>query len=82
MGFGEINIQDGNLNAETQQKQVEDFITQKYDAILIDPVNSAGIVPPLSKQALPASPFSLLTAELTTKIWSPMWRGIMRKPAC
>ncbi len=49
MGFGEINIQDGNLNAETQQKQTEDFITQKYDAILIDPVNSEGIVPTLEQ---------------------------------
>ncbi|MEG0935755.1 MAG: substrate-binding domain-containing protein [Clostridia bacterium] len=47
MGFGEINVQDGNLNAETQQKQVEDFITQKYDAILIDPVNADGIIPTL-----------------------------------
>ena len=53
MGFGEINIQDGNLNAETQQKQVEDFIAQGYDAILIDPVNSTGIVPTL-KQATAA----------------------------
>ncbi len=49
MGFGEINIQDGNLNAETQQKQVEDFIAQKYDAILIDPVNSVGIIPTLEQ---------------------------------
>ncbi len=49
MGFGEINIQDGNLNAETQQKQVEDFITQNYDAILIDPVNSVGIIPTLEQ---------------------------------
>ncbi len=49
MGFGEVNIQDGNLNAETQQKQVEDFITQGYDAILLDPVNSDGIVPTLEQ---------------------------------
>jgi ribose transport system substrate-binding protein len=49
LGFGEVNIQDGNLNAETQQKQVEDFITQKYDMILIDPVSSDGIVPTLQK---------------------------------
>jgi len=49
MGFGEVNIQDGNLNAETQQKQVEDFITQGYDAILLDPVNSDGIVPTLQQ---------------------------------
>jgi ribose transport system substrate-binding protein len=47
MGFGEINVQDGNLNAETQQKQVEDFISKKYDAIIVDPVNSDGIVPTL-----------------------------------
>lgn len=49
MGFGEVNIQDGNLNAETQQKLVEDFITQKYDMILIDPVSQEGIVPTLEK---------------------------------
>ena len=49
MGFGEINIQDGNLNAETQQKQTEDFITQQYDAILIDPVNGTGIIPTLEQ---------------------------------
>lgn len=49
MGFGEVNIQDGNLNAETQQKQVEDFITQKYDLILIDPVSPEGILPTLEK---------------------------------
>ncbi|NLD51373.1 MAG: sugar ABC transporter substrate-binding protein [Clostridiales bacterium] len=47
MGFAEINIQDGNLNAETQQKQIEDFIAQKYDAILTDPVNGEGVVPTL-----------------------------------
>ncbi|HHW48694.1 MAG TPA: sugar ABC transporter substrate-binding protein [Clostridiaceae bacterium] len=47
MGFGEINVQDGNLNAETQQKQVEDFISKKYDAIIVDPVSSEGIIPTL-----------------------------------
>ena len=45
----EVTIADGNLNAETQQKQVEDFISQGYDAILIDPVNSDGIIPTLEK---------------------------------
>jgi ABC-type sugar transport system substrate-binding protein len=49
MGFGEINIQDGNLNAETQQKQVENFIAQKYDMILIDPVSPDGIKKTLDK---------------------------------
>ncbi len=46
-GFAEVNVQDGNLNAETQQKQIEDFITKKYDAIVVDPVSSDGIVPTL-----------------------------------
>ena len=46
----EVTIADGNLNAETQQKQVEDFIAQgSYDAICIDPVNSDGIIPTLEK---------------------------------
>ncbi len=49
MGFGEVNVQDGNLNAETQQRQVEDFITQKYDLILIDPISPEGILPTLEK---------------------------------
>lgn len=42
-----INVQDGNLNAETQQKQVEDFVAQHYDAIAIDSVSGDGIVPAL-----------------------------------
>lgn len=49
MGFSEVNIQDGDINAETQQKQVEDFINQKYDMILIDPVSPDGIQPTLDK---------------------------------
>lgn len=49
MGFGEINVQDGNLNAETQQKHIEDFVTQKYDVIIADPVNGEGIIPTLTQ---------------------------------
>ena len=49
MGFSEVNIQDGDINAETQQKQVEDFINQQYDMILIDPVSPDGIQPTLDK---------------------------------
>lgn len=46
----QVTIADGNLNAETQQKQVEDFIAQgDYTAICIDPVNSDGIIPTLEK---------------------------------
>lgn len=48
-GFGDINIQDGDINAETQQKQVENFIAQKYDMIMIDPVSPDGIKPTLDK---------------------------------
>lgn len=51
MGFGEINIQDGNLTAETQQRQIENFIVQKYDMILIDPVSPEGIIRTLDKAA-------------------------------
>lgn len=43
-GF-EVNIQDGNLNNETQTTQLENFTTQNYDMIFIDPIDSQGIVP-------------------------------------
>ncbi len=49
MGFAEINVQDGNLDHETQLRQVENFITQEYDMILIDPVNPEGIIEALEK---------------------------------
>jgi len=49
MGFGEINIQNGDLNAELQTRQVEDFITQQYDMILIDPVNPEILLPALQR---------------------------------
>ncbi|GHV74746.1 sugar ABC transporter substrate-binding protein [Spirochaetia bacterium] len=48
-GVAEINIQNGDLNAEIQQRQVEDFITQKYDMIFIDPVSPDGIQAALDK---------------------------------
>ncbi len=44
--FGyEVNIQDGNLDNETQIKQIENFVAQQYDLIMVDPINSEGIVP-------------------------------------
>ena len=49
MGFGEINIQDGQLNAEIQQRQVEDFIAQQFDMIIIAPVSPEGILPTLQQ---------------------------------
>lgn len=48
-GVAEINIQNGDLNAETQQKQVEDFINKKYDIIFIDPISPDGIRATLDK---------------------------------
>lgn len=45
----EINLQDGNLDNETQVKQVENFITQKYDMIAVDPASAEGIEPALQK---------------------------------
>ena len=48
-GVAEMNIQNGDLNAEIQTRQVEDFVTQKYDLIFIDPVSPDGIKPALDK---------------------------------
>lgn len=56
MGFAECNVQDGNLNAETQQRQVEDFITKRYDMILIDPVSPEGIIPTLERASAAGIP--------------------------
>lgn len=47
----EVNIQDGNLDVETQTKQIENFIAQEYDMIAVDPANADGIVPALEKAA-------------------------------
>lgn len=83
LGFGEVNIQDGNLNAETQQKQVEDFITQKYDLIMIDPVSPEGIIPTLEKAqaaGIPTiafdsgTPFSDLIAHIA---WDHAETGVL-----
>lgn len=43
-GF-EVNVQDGNLDNETQIKQIENFVAQQYDLIMVDPINAEGIVP-------------------------------------
>lgn len=48
-GIAEVNVQDANFSIETQQKNVEDFISQGYDAILIDVVDSEAIKSTLDK---------------------------------
>lgn len=45
----EMNIQDGNANNETQQKQIENFIAQQYDMIVVEPVDSTSIATVLEK---------------------------------
>ena len=45
----DVNIQDGNLDAETQTKQIENYIAQEYDLIAVDPANADGLVPVLQK---------------------------------
>jgi ribose transport system substrate-binding protein len=48
-GVAEMNVQNGDLNAEIQQRQVEDFIAQNYDLIMIDPISPDGIKATLDK---------------------------------
>ncbi|WP_343247316.1 sugar ABC transporter substrate-binding protein [Diplocloster hominis] len=48
-GIAEVNVQDANFSIETQQKNVEDFISQGYDAILIDVADSEAIKSTLDK---------------------------------
>lgn len=45
----DVNIQDGNLDVETQTKQIENYIAQEYDLIAVDPANAEGLVPVLEK---------------------------------
>ena len=80
----EVTIADGNLNAETQQKQVEDFIAQgDYDAICIDPVNSDGIIPTLEaagEKGIPVFAFDSGTAyaDLITHVaWDHAETGVL-----
>jgi ribose transport system substrate-binding protein len=69
-GVAEMNIQDGNGNAETQQRQVEDFITQKYDVIFIAPVGgSDGIKSTLDKANAAGIP--VIAFDLTIN-WPPL----------
>jgi ABC-type sugar transport system substrate-binding protein len=69
-GVAEMNVQDGNGNAETQQRQVEDFISQKYDAIFIAPVGgSDGIKSTLDKANAAGIP--VIAFDLTID-WPPL----------
>lgn len=47
-GF-EVNVQDGNVDNETQLKHIEDFISQQYDVIAIDAASAEGILPGIQK---------------------------------
>lgn len=65
LGFAECNVQDGNLNAETQQRQVEDFITKQYDVICLDAVSSEGIVPTLEQAGAAGIPVVAFDSSAT-----------------
>jgi len=45
----EITVHDGNLDTETQTKQIENFIAQKVDMIFADPATPEGCIPALKK---------------------------------
>lgn len=45
----EINVQDGNQDNEKQMQQIENFIAQDYDAIIISAADSEGIIPAVEK---------------------------------
>lgn len=64
--FGyEVNIQDGNLDNETQVKQIENFITQQYDLIAVDPASPEGIIPALEKATQAGIPIVVFDAATT-----------------
>lgn len=44
-----VSIQDGNMENETQMKQIENFIAQKYDAIILSAYDVEGILPAIDK---------------------------------
>lgn len=47
----EVNIQDGAQDNEKQVQQIENFIAQKYDAIIVSAANPEGILPAIDKCA-------------------------------
>ena len=51
LGISELNIQDANFDIEKQIKNIEDFVAQGYDAILMDPVDGDAIQDALNKAA-------------------------------
>lgn len=61
-GF-EVNNQDGNLDHDTQVKQIENFIIQQYDIILVDPANGAGIGDVLDSTSEKSIPVVAFDAE-------------------
>ena len=58
-GF-EVNNQDGNLDHDTQCRQIENFIIQQYDMILVDPANGEGVgdvLEPAREKGIPVIAF-------------------------
>ena len=68
-GVAEMNIQNGDLNQEIQTRQVEDFVTQRYDLIFIDPVNPDGITPALDRAHAAGIPVIAFDSNAN---WAPL----------
>ena len=45
----EYNLQDGNLDNERQMQQIESFISQEYDYIVVSAANAEGIIPAIQR---------------------------------
>jgi ABC-type sugar transport system substrate-binding protein len=55
---------DGKGNTATQAQQLEDCITQGFDAIILDPVDPAGLVPACKKVMAAGIPLATFSSDL------------------
>lgn len=78
----EVNIQDGNLDNEKQMQQVENFITQNYDVIVISAADAEGIIPAVEKAAAAGIPVIAVDTPInhegvaTTVAWDNYETGV------
>lgn len=61
----EITVQDGNIDAETQTKQIENFISQKVDMIFADPATPEGCLTALKKAEEAGIPVVIFDSYVT-----------------
>lgn len=83
LGAVEVNVQDPNFELEQQVKQVENFITQKYDLMVMCPTDTQGILPTLDKVAaagIPVIEFGQTTTHkdsIAQIMWDFAQTGVM-----